>query len=407
MPSSSHPAAVLAATASAAAGAIHAAAAGSHAELTTLSRLFAVAAVAQIGWAAASLWRPGRRTVFAGVAINLAVLGAWGVTRRADIDAVEGLEQAQSVGFADGLAAGLAVVAAVGAALSLGTIVLPRLTRAVVPAIVAVIAVATVPAMATPHDHDDHAPDAELAAGHHDDPGHAHDDSHGDADHHDPATDADADPDPDPDEVATSEELGYPASFASFLDQAPSAEARTRAEQLIIDTHEAMRAFPDEAAIQAGGFVSIGDGATGWEHYIHLGRILDPAVLDPAGIESIVLKVDPDGTKEVASAMYLLPFGQTMDDVPEIAGDLTEWHDHQNLCWEGTRVVGTTDATGSCSHGEFRGTQPMLHVWVTEHPCGPFAGIEGAHGDGCARHHDGVAGAGDHPHAPDTPPHQD
>ena len=71
MPSSPHPAATLAAVASAAAGAIHAAAAGSHAELTTLSRLFAVAAVAQIGWAAASLRRPGRPTALAGVAINL------------------------------------------------------------------------------------------------------------------------------------------------------------------------------------------------------------------------------------------------------------------------------------------------------------------------------------------------
>jgi hypothetical protein len=29
----------------------------------------------------------------------------------------------------------------------------------------------------------------------------------------------------------------------------------------------------------------------------------------------------------------------------------------------------------------------MLHVWITEHPCGPFAGIEGSHGDGCAHNH--------------------
>ncbi|HEX4902700.1 MAG TPA: hypothetical protein VFV42_07815 [Acidimicrobiales bacterium] len=404
MPSSPHPAATLAAVASAAAGAIHAAAAGSHAELTTLSRLFAVAAVAQIGWAAASLRRPGRPTVLAGVAINLAALGAWGVTRSAGLDAIEGLERSQSVGFADGLAAVLAVVAALGAALSLGATVVPRVARVAVPALVAVIAVATVPAMATPHDHGDHAHDGEVAAGHHDDPGHVHDDSHdhGDDDHHDSDPAA-----PSADEVATSEELGYPASFASFLDQAPSAEARARAEQLIIDTHEAMRAFPDEAAVQAAGFLSIGDGATGWEHYIHVGRIADQAVLDPDGIESIVLEVHPDGTKEVASAMYLLPFGSTMDDVPDIAGDLTEWHDHQNLCWEGARVVGTTNASGSCLRGEFRGTQPMLHVWVTEHPCGPFAGIEGSHGSGCAHGHDDTSATGDHPHAPGTPPHED
>ena len=45
-----------------------------------------------------------------------------------------------------------------------------------------------------------------------------------------------------------------------------------------------------------------------------------------------------------------------------------------------------TDATGTCARGEFRPTQPMLHVWVDEHPCGPFAGIEGSHGSGCDDH---------------------
>ena len=44
--------------------------------------------------------------------------------------------------------------------------------------------------------------------------------------------------------------------------------------------------------------------------------------------------------------MYILGFGKTMADVPDVAGELTTWHDHQNLCWEGIRVVGTTDATG-------------------------------------------------------------
>jgi hypothetical protein len=28
----------------------------------------------------------------------------------------------------------------------------------------------------------------------------------------------------------------------------------------------------------------------------------------------------------------------------------------------------------------------MLHVWVTEHECGPFAGIEGSHGSSCGDH---------------------
>jgi hypothetical protein len=29
----------------------------------------------------------------------------------------------------------------------------------------------------------------------------------------------------------------------------------------------------------------------------------------------------------------------------------------------------------------------MIHVWLIEHPCGPFAGIEGSHGEGCDHGH--------------------
>jgi hypothetical protein len=41
---------------------------------------------------------------------------------------------------------------------------------------------------------------------------------------------------------------------------------------------------------------------------------------------------------------------------------------------------------GRCQPGgELRATSPMLHVWLEDHECGPFAGIEG-HGEGCAAH---------------------
>lgn len=401
MPSTSHPAALVAAAASVAAGVIHAAAAGSHAELATLSMLFSITALAQIGWGVAVLARATPPVIVTGLGINLAAFVAWLMSRTVGLSAIEGLEAGQAIGFPDSLAAGLALLALATGALVLTPVAVPRFGQAAVPALIALMAFATVPAMAQPHQHADHADrsdDVTLAAARgvsseaaqvHED-GHVHEDSHdhrdasdGDAGHGE-AHDDHGEPVAVDDEPApNAKELGYPASFVSFLDGAPSAEVRDRAEQLLLETTKAMKAFPDEAAVQAAGFTSIGDGGTGWEHYIHVGRIVDPRVLDPADIESIVLKVNPDGTKEVASAMYLLPFGTTMADAPDVAGSLTPWHDHQNLCWDGARVVGTTDANGSCTRGEFRPTQPMMHVWVTEHPCGPFAGIEGSHGSGC------------------------
>jgi hypothetical protein len=80
--------------------------------------------------------------------------------------------------------------------------------------------------------------------------------------------------------------------------------------------------------------------------------------------------------------MYILDRGDTMADVPEIAGELTRWHNHQNLCWDetGTRLAGIF-VNGACRPGgTLRATAPMLHVWLDDTPCGPFAGIEGHRG---------------------------
>lgn len=160
MPLSHQPAVLIAAAASIAAGLVHAAASGSHAELATLSMLFAVTALAQIGWGAAALVRPTPPVIVAGIGIHLAALGAWVATRTVGISSIEGLEGGQAIAFPDGLVAGLQAVAVLGAGLALTSVTLPRLARAAVPAVVAALAFATVPAMAQPHAHDDHAPAA-------------------------------------------------------------------------------------------------------------------------------------------------------------------------------------------------------------------------------------------------------
>ncbi|MBK5222205.1 MAG: hypothetical protein JJE52_04885 [Acidimicrobiia bacterium] len=372
-----HPSAVLVVAGSLGAGSIHAAAAGSHSELRLLPTLFAIAAVLQIGWGVVAVVRESRWALAVGIAINGVAAAAWLANRLVGISAIEGLASGQAMGLQDGMAVGLEVLVVVAGSVALVRHGSPRRWAPVAPVFAALVLVAAVPAMATPHAH---------SGEHHEDAGHedaGHDDvAHGDGGHHDePASDA-------PTEVAlvTDADLGYPASFVGWLDTAESPAARARAQRLVIATNAGMERYPDEASLVADGYTSIGDGSTGWEHYIHVGRIADDRVLDPSAIESVVLKVNDDGTKEVASAMYLLGFGTTMDDVPDIAGELTAWHDHQNLCWEGARVVGTTRATGKCERGALRATQPMLHVWVTDHECGPFAGIEGSHGGGCAGH---------------------
>ena len=264
------PALLIAAVATATAGVVHAAAAGSHAELPTLSRGFAVAALAQIGWAVAMSARPDRWVLAAGAGLNLAALGTWLASRTVGISFVDGLDTGTTLGLQDGTVIALEVVAVLAC---LAAVVRPAAARStpLVPIFAAVMLVATVPAMATPHDHASHdheATDLALATATPTPTPHDHDHDH------DHGSD-DSSPVPTPDVAPI--DRGYPASFVSWLDTADTPAHRVAAEKLLVETNEAMKAFPDEAAVQAAGYTSIGDGVTGWEHYIHVGLIADPA----------------------------------------------------------------------------------------------------------------------------------
>lgn len=365
---SSAPLLVGAAAASLGAGLVHAAAAGTHAGADSLVRLFAACAAAQVAAAGLLLLRPGRLVLAGAAALNLGAAVAWVVSRNWGLPWPAELEAVEEVGTQDAIAAVLGAAAALAAVLALlrPRLRAPRLGPAHPLSLVAGLAVLAlaVPGMAAQHPHGpshEHGHDGvegEVAAG-----GHAHDDGAADV-------------------VA----LGT-GPIISVEDPRVTEDQRAAATSLIDTTRAAIAGYGDPAAVEAAGYISIGDAPTGYEHYINVGYIADGIDLDPARVESIVYTVAADGTRTLASGMYILGFGSTMADVPDVAGELTTWHDHQNLCWDGPRVVGTTDRTGSCERGTFRPTPPMLHVWVTEHPCGPFAGIEGAHGSGCEHGH--------------------
>lgn len=376
---------VLGAIASAGAGLVHAAAAGSHDGERTLAIMFALAAVAQLGWAAVALARPGRVLAGVGVALNLGLVAVWFLTRTVGIAPVAVLATVEAPGFQDTVAAALVMAALALALWSLATDALPEwLHRSSVATVAAVLVMAvTVPAVAAGHDHGDEATD-ELVAITDDEPGEEAPNlvAEGVA-FVEPAADALPDPDSEPDAVEHDHDDG---PVISLYDPRVTPEQREAARQLIDDTREGMERFPDIESVIAEGYISIGDGITGFEHFIQPLHAIDEHELNPDRIESIVARVNPDGSRDVVSAMYLMAPGNTMDDVPEIAGPLTIWHDHQDLCWEGIQVVGTLGDDGSCPRGEFRPTPPMLHVWLEPHPCGPFAGLEG-HGGGCDHDH--------------------
>ena len=360
------PAVILAAACMASAGLVHAAAAGAHNDDYTVATLFAITAVVQLGWAALVLQRPTRLVFALGALLGFGAVTFWAVTKVWGIGFIDGLAGNQPADFQDSVATVLELIAG-GAALRAlwHPVVNDRRTMLVsrVAVVLGALAlVAAVPASAAPHSHD-HADGA------------GHDDVAGDHAHGGGSDHANVD--------GSMTIAGYTYEHADITQ-----EQHKAAEALVIDTRAALAAtdYASYDAAVADGYVSIRDQITGHEHVVHAAYVLNDNVLDPEEIESLVYEVKDDGSKVLVSAMYLMPPDTTMGDQPDVAGEITKWHDHQNLCWDetGRRIAGIL-VNGKCfPGGTLRATSPMLHVWVTDHPCGPFAGIEGGgHGESC------------------------
>ena len=249
------------------------------------------------------------------------------------------------------------------------------------------------------HHDDGHHPDTGTS-GTHDptDPGHPHDPAgppHDPGDAHHPTTPGAPPPDdghhhPPAPPTGSNPPPDEPSGPVISLDDPRVTSTQRAAAQLVIDrARVGMAAFPTVDAVTAAGYTWIGDGArSGYRHYVNFGYLTDGRVMDPAHIESIVVERQENGAMSLVSAMYILETGSGMADVPDIAGELTTWHDHRNLCWNGGRLAGIAGPDGTCPAGStLIVTPPMLHVWMVENPCGPFAGIEGSHGSGCGHQH--------------------
>jgi hypothetical protein len=347
------------------AGAIHAAAIGVHSEHRQAVIAFTVVAAIQLGWGAVALARPGRLLLALGALANAGALAGWGIAKLRGISFIDGLDVKEPVQTADGLAAGLAAVAllaTLAALLRLGSRRLstsPLLTGGTA----VLVAALAVPGMFSAGSHA-HAEGEE---------GHGHETSAAAA--------------PAVDEVASAVppkpyDPTLPIDLGGVEGVTPQQQAR--AENLLAITILRLPRFADPATAEAMGFVSIGDGVLGHEHYLNAANMNDDKLLDPDFPESLVYDTSVTPKKLVA-AMFMMNAGDSLADVPEVGGKLTQWHVHDNLCFAGPRVAGLTDADGNCARGLVKGAEtPMIHVWIEPHPCGPFAALEGIAGGSIA-----------------------
>jgi hypothetical protein len=293
-----------------------------------------------------------------GAVINAVALGGWVLAKTAGIAFISGLDVVEPVQLADGLAAALAAAAVLTSLpmiLSIGRVQLERLTRVRTAGALAVGLLA-LPGM--------------VAAGNHT---HAHSETAA-AHDHGAATVTVVPPHPyDPTK---------PIDLSGVDGVTP--EQQARAENLIAITLARLPQFTDPAAAEAAGFRSIGDGLTGFEHYLSRANMNDDKVLDPDFPESVVYRVI-NGQRTLQAAMFMLNPGDTLETVPDVGGKLMQWHIHNNLCFTpdpaAPRVAGLTGPDGSCAPPLVQGVQtPMVHVWIVPQRCGPFAALEGIGG---------------------------
>src|SRR5262245_61755211 len=113
------PALAIAAFTSIGAGAIHAAAIGVHSEHRQAVITFTIVAALQIGWGALALMARSRWVPLLGIVINGAAIGGFLLAKSNGISFIDGLDVAEPVQYADGIAAALAAVCVLAAVYAL------------------------------------------------------------------------------------------------------------------------------------------------------------------------------------------------------------------------------------------------------------------------------------------------
>jgi hypothetical protein len=98
-------------------------------------------------------------------------------------------------------------------------------------------------------------------------------------------------------------------------------------------------------------------------HYANWSVVRAGDVLDPNRPSSLVYANTVSGPV-LLGAMFLGP-GPCRPG-PDVAGPLTQWHAHANLCLSATHeVVGRSTASGHCTVGKHNtNTYFMMHVWT-------------------------------------------
>jgi hypothetical protein len=148
-----------------------------------------------------------------------------------------------------------------------------------------------------------------------------------------------------------------------------TADQQVAADRLWQATEIATVRYRSLAAARADGYIAFNPIGTPLVHYIKPAYMQDGLILDPNHVESLVYEDTLAGPVLVA-AMYSLEDPNAAP--PDVAGELTPWHRHDDLCF--TPRGDVVGAAPYCPPGSATYFTPwMLHVWLVPNRYGRFA----------------------------------
>jgi len=148
-----------------------------------------------------------------------------------------------------------------------------------------------------------------------------------------------------------------------------TSEQRAAAKALWQQTETATERYRTLAAAKTDGYIAYNSVGQRLVHYVNPSYMQDGRVLDPSHVESLLYENTLKGWVLVA-AMYSQEDPNSAP--PDVAGDLTPWHRHDDLCF--TRSGAVVGGAPGCPPGSATYFTPwMLHVWFVSNRYGRFA----------------------------------
>jgi hypothetical protein len=154
----------------------------------------------------------------------------------------------------------------------------------------------------------------------------------------------------------------------------PTSAEQRAADELVVGTRQGLARFAALRDGLAAGYAPHHHRREAIKHYFNPAHMTDGRVLDPARPEGLVY-ANTDRGPVLVAAVYLM----NRADEPglAVAGCLTQWHVHENLCSSDPAngmITGLHGPGRPCPRGQVPwAAPPMLHTWVIAIPGGPFA----------------------------------